>query len=90
MGCAVETRALAGCGGETFILTGLNTTPAMGRPCSTTAAQMVKCGRPFMKATVPSIGIDHKDARGVQPGRIVHAFLRQPAIIGPRRQQFRL
>ncbi len=56
-----------------------------GAPSSTTAAQMVKCGRPLMKATVPSMGSTMKMRRACQPRRIVLAFLRQPAIIGPRR-----
>ena len=55
-----------------------------GRP-RTMAAQMVKCGRPFRKAMVPSIGSTTKTRVGDQPRRIVGAFFRQPAIIGPRR-----
>jgi hypothetical protein len=54
------------------------------------AIEMVKCGRPFRNAIVPSIGSTTNVFSALRRSMIVDRFLREPAISRPRRRQFRI
>jgi hypothetical protein len=84
---AVQGRAAARRGRVGLVQGGAWTTPAIGRPSSTTAIETANHGLPFMKATRAVDRVDHELAGGGQASGIVDRLLRQPAIAGPRAAQ---
>ena len=63
-GRAVQKCATCDVSGEAFLGDRVVDGARNRRPSQTTPAQIVKCGLPFMNATVPSIGIDNENRFG--------------------------